>query len=662
MTYQVLARKCRPQRFSEIVGQQHITRTLQNAISQNRVGHAYLFVGSRGIGKTTTARIFAKALNCESGIVTEPCCECRSCQEISKGASLDVIEIDGASHNKVEHVRDLRENVQYAPSRSRYKIYIIDEVHMLTSQAWNALLKTLEEPPSHVKFFFATTEPHKVLSTIVSRCQRFDLKRIPVSLIAGRLAEIASTENVNIDERALVAIARAADGAMRDAQSIFDQIIAFCGTGEETKAIQEEDVISVFGLASGSELQQLAAALLDNSVQQAVQIIHELADRGRDLERLYADLVYFVRSLMICQLCPEPAALLDASETEMADLKELVARADTHTVQNMLEGLVAEERALRSALNKRVYLEVALVRVMRDAHSVDINDVIDRLNQFRKRGDGGPSSSAAVKNDVNAGAGPDVSVPESRPPSDQSQPPSEMERRAPEAETLKQGAAPSVAAEETEESAADEVPSAGQSGETSQKPATSLSPTPLAEADESHGNVGTSAEESPPKEEHAPDKTAEKATAGAPAPEPETGDAQTAAISADDVKTLWKAVVKGLTADPEKRALTVPLQHLRPVSFADGVLQVAYDDEFPQDNLRALQRRDTLASLEKVLSDLSGVAAAKILFKRWIEGISNQDDKKRLVSSAEVRERVETNAFVRQVLDMFGGEIIDVRG
>ena len=229
MAYQVLARKWRPQTFAEVVGQEHISRTLRNAIIQNRIGHAYLFVGSRGIGKTTTARIFAKALNCANNVDGEPCCQCQSCREVAAGTSMDVIEIDGASHNKVEHIRDIRENVQYTPVNGKYKIYIIDEVHMLTPQAWNALLKTLEEPPEHVKFLFATTEPHKVLPTIISRCQRFDLKRISVPLIVQRLRQIADGEHIHVEDNALAAIARAADGGMRDAQSIFDQMIAFCG-------------------------------------------------------------------------------------------------------------------------------------------------------------------------------------------------------------------------------------------------------------------------------------------------------------------------------------------------------------------------------------------------------------------------------------------------
>ena len=381
MAYQVLARKWRPQTFAEVVGQEHISRTLKNAIVQNRIGHAYLFVGSRGIGKTTTARIFAKALNCPNNKDGEPCCKCESCLEVANGSSMDVIEIDGASHNKVEDIRDIRDNVQYAPTRGRYKIYIIDEVHMLTVQAWNALLKTLEEPPPHVKVLFATTEPHKVLPTIVSRCQRFDLKRLSVPLIVSRLRQIATGENINIEDAALAAIARAADGGMRDAQSIFDQIIAFCGTGTN-EIIHEQDVIDVFGLASGLELREIAAAIFSNDLNAALKILQKLADCGRDLERLYADLIEYVRNIMVAGLCNNASEILEVSETELTDLSNIGHAIDPHIVQRALQSLIAQEWSFRAALNKRIYFEATLARVMLETHSVQLDDVFAHLNRI----------------------------------------------------------------------------------------------------------------------------------------------------------------------------------------------------------------------------------------------------------------------------------------
>ena len=390
MSYKVLARKWRPQKFCEVVGQTHITLTLQNAIKKDRIGHAYLFVGPRGIGKTTSARVFAKALNCANLEIDvdgmpEPCCTCGTCQEIAEGNCLDVIEIDGASHNKVEDIRGLRDTVPYAPTNGRkYKIYIIDEVHMLTTGAWNALLKTLEEPPPHVKFLFATTEAHKVLPTIVSRCQRFDLKRISIPLIVEQLRKIAEHENILVDDGALTAIARAADGGMRDAQSIFDQLIAFCGGDSPDSQIKENDVVDVFGMTSNADLKRLAVALLENEATSVVHTIHVLADHGRNLERLYADLLSYFRNMLIFHYASNPELIVEVSESELEEFKSLKLKYSPGTIQRLVEGLMAHEGKIRNYLNKRIFIEVTLLRVMREAHSVTIDDLLTRLREIRK--------------------------------------------------------------------------------------------------------------------------------------------------------------------------------------------------------------------------------------------------------------------------------------
>ena len=380
MTYQVLARKWRPQTFAEVVGQEHIARTLKNAIQAQRIGHAYLFVGSRGIGKTTSARIFAKALNCLNLQNGEPCCECENCREIAAGNSLDVLEIDGASHNGVDDMRAIRDQVQYPPTKCRYKIYIIDEVHMLSAGAWNALLKTLEEPPSYVKFLFATTEPHKVLPTIISRCQRFDLRRIPVPLIAERLRQIADAEKIFVEDAALAAIARAADGGMRDAQSIFDQMIAFCGGNSADETIREADVINAFGLASDTELRTLVASIFANQLGGAMDVISRLAESGRDLSRVFEDLVEYVRNLMLAGTCKDAAKFLEVSREALSSLVELANSVHPTMVQRVLAGFVAQERTFRDALNKRIALEVIVAQVMTDAHSVQLDDILAHLN------------------------------------------------------------------------------------------------------------------------------------------------------------------------------------------------------------------------------------------------------------------------------------------
>jgi DNA polymerase-3 subunit gamma/tau len=376
--YQVLARKWRPQQFDDVVGQDHVTTTLKNAIEQNRLAHAYLFVGPRGIGKTTTVRIFAKALNCVKGPTATPCDKCDNCKEIAEGRSLDVLEIDGASNRGIDEVRELRETVKYAPARSKFKIYIIDEVHMLTKEAFNALLKTLEEPPAHVKFFFATTEPQKVLPTILSRCQRFDLRRIPASLIVKHLKEIARKEKVSVDEEALAAIARGAEGGLRDAQSALDQLIAFCGN-----KIAETDVLSVFGLVAHDQIAKLTDAVIDGQTTKALKVLKELDDVGKDLQRLMADLLDHFRNLLVVTLGEEGIQSLQLPETEIGLLRAQAKRLDADAVLRILDALSAAEGRLRYALSKRVFLEIALVKAVKARELVGIDGVLKKLNELK---------------------------------------------------------------------------------------------------------------------------------------------------------------------------------------------------------------------------------------------------------------------------------------
>jgi DNA polymerase-3 subunit gamma/tau len=378
VSYQVFARKYRPQTFDDLVGQAHVTRTLKNAVEQNRLAHAYLFVGPRGIGKTSTARILAKALNCVNGPTVTPCGVCDSCKEIAGGNSLDVLEIDGASNNGVEQVRELRDNVRYAPTKGKFKIYIIDEVHMLTSAAFNALLKTLEEPPAHVKFIFATTEPQKVLPTILSRCQRFDLHRIPANLIAQHLQFIAGKEKIALDPAAAHAIAKGADGGLRDAESMLDQLVAFCGD-----KIDEPDVLNVFGFTSEQTVAQFTEKILRGETPAALELLHTEADNGKDMMKLMSDLISYLRDLLVGKVKPE--ALADDLNPELQkSLETQAAMFETDRLLDLIDQFAAAEGRMKWAPNKRLHFEVAVIKAIQTLNQVTLNDVIANLAALRE--------------------------------------------------------------------------------------------------------------------------------------------------------------------------------------------------------------------------------------------------------------------------------------
>jgi len=378
MSYQVIARKYRPQRFADVVGQDHVTQTLSNAIASGRIAHAYLFCGPRGTGKTTLARIFAKALNCTGGPKIEWDENDSRVKEIAEGRALDVLEIDGASNNGVDQVRELRETARFAPASSKFKIYLIDEVHMLSTAAFNALLKTLEEPPAHVKFLFATTDPEKVLPTILSRCQRFDLRRIPSALIAKHLAWICGREEVEIDAAALDAIARSADGGMRDAESTLDQLISFCG-----KRITEPDVIGMFGLAARAQVVALADAIIASQQEAVLRGLDALARSGKDLGRLLADLLNHFRNLLLYRIGGGDPNLVEVSEAELGALKEQSNRIDTEALTRVLELLSAAEARQRESISKRTFLEVTLLRAVQAREAMSLDAVLKQLRSLR---------------------------------------------------------------------------------------------------------------------------------------------------------------------------------------------------------------------------------------------------------------------------------------
>src|SRR5262245_24655099 len=374
--YTVLARRYRPQQFRDLVGQEPVARALVNALQSNRVAHAYLFTGARGVGKTSTARILAKALNCVQGPTTTPCGTCDICQSIAVGEDVDVIEIDGASNRRIDEVREIRQNVQYRPSRARYKIYIIDEVHQLTKEAFNALLKTLEEPPDHVKFIFATTEVEKIPITILSRCQRFDFAGIGTARIVDRLREIVTQEAMAADSEALEMVARRAGGSMRDAQSLLDQLLAF-----GTERLTVEQVHRLLGTARDERVHELAAAILEHDAKKTVDLLHQAAEEGLQLGEFLDQLMDYWRDLMIVSCAGPEATNLTVATRQRPILCSQAAGLQLDTILAGLDILSATKARLRGSSHGRVLLEMALVRLARLEDLVPLAQLAQWLGQ-----------------------------------------------------------------------------------------------------------------------------------------------------------------------------------------------------------------------------------------------------------------------------------------
>jgi DNA polymerase-3 subunit gamma/tau len=387
LSYLVLARKWRPQNFEQIVGQETITRTLTNALKTGRVAHAFLFSGARGVGKTTLARVLAKALNCEKGPTPEPCGVCGACREITAGSAVDVQEIDGASNNSVEDVRNLRETVKYMPASGRNKIYIIDEVHMLSAGAFNALLKTLEEPPAHVVFIFATTEPHKVPVTIHSRCQRYDFRRIPLALIQERLAMICAEEKLDAEPEALRVLAREAEGSMRDALSLLDQVASFAGA-----RISREQVVQILGLAQRKFLTDLSAAVLRGDTRRALELVDELFGFGYDVRQFWRELIGHFRNLAVATLADAPERLMDLTEDELREVKTQAEGASLETLLVLFDLLVTGEQAMAHSNQPRLVLEMTVAKMAQLKPVVPIPEILAQLQELESRLAGAPAS------------------------------------------------------------------------------------------------------------------------------------------------------------------------------------------------------------------------------------------------------------------------------
>lgn len=635
MSYQVIARKYRPQKFEDVVGQEHVSQTLANAIKAGRIAHAYLFCGPRGTGKTTMARIFAKALNCTGGPKADFDVADPKCVEIADGRSLDVIEIDGASNNGVEQVRELRDTCRFAPASSKFKIYIIDEVHMLSTAAFNALLKTLEEPPAHVKFLFATTDPEKVLPTILSRCQRFDLRRIPANLIVKQLAFIAKEEGVEIDDGALYAIARAADGGMRDAESTLDQLISFCGN-----KIEEGDVLSMFGLTARSQLLALSQGVLAGEVDGALRELNALAKSGKDLGRLLSDLLSHIRNLMIYQVSGGDLSLLEVSEAEASMLKEQSGLVNVDALSRILEVLTDAEGRLREAVSKKILIEVALLRAIQARNAVSIDSVLKTLGQLRGSGGGGAVASAPASEVAKAPAVPA---------------PAPAAAAAPKPFTSLREAAAANMASASAPAAAAPVPAPAPKLEVPKPP-----PTP--------------------------------ASAAAPTAAPalfQEEVAAPAAISAGattlELAPLWDQVVDAVArVSPFIKSY---LLEAHPVSFNNGVFIIGYDPKFSY-HLSLVDNSKNHALIQTKLKELGqGEARVKFIESPEPEGwerrmvpilgtpeaakapaaggsngapAAKTEEKKKSVEPVRI-EDFKNDPLIKKALEIFKGQIVDVR-
>jgi DNA polymerase-3 subunit gamma/tau len=380
MSYLVFARKYRPQTFEQVVQQSHVTRTLANAIAAQRVAHAILFSGPRGTGKTTVARILAKAMNCEQGPTAQPCNQCQSCKEITSGSAADVFEIDGASNNSVDQVRELRENLKYMPVHSRYKIYIIDEVHMLSLAAFTALLKTLEEPPEHIMFMFATTEVHKIPITILSRCQRHDLRRIDGEAIAEHLKLICESEDVHIDEMSLSLIAREAGGSMRDSLSLLDHVLA-CAQGPVTADLIGE----LLGVVDRQHLFDISKALFDRDLQKVLEGIDTVWRNGYELKRFYADLVAHFHHLVVVKLGPQAGRLVDLPQQEIDQLISQVENVSESYLLQIFDALFQAEPAIKLSSQPRLGLEMVFLKLFQTVPALPIDALIDHLDQLQAK-------------------------------------------------------------------------------------------------------------------------------------------------------------------------------------------------------------------------------------------------------------------------------------
>ena len=599
VSYLVLARKYRPQRFSELIGQEHVARTLSNAIAANRVHHAFLFTGARGVGKTSAARILAKALSCEKGPTAEPCGVCEICQEIAAGRSVDVIEIDAASNTKVEETKSVLEGVRYLPARSRRKVYIIDEVHMLSAHSWNALLKTLEEPPPHVVFVFATTEVHKIPGTILSRCQRFDFKLIPTPRLASHLAQILETEKIDATPEAIRLVARQAAGSVRDGLSLLDQTIAYVGSEKLTAEVTAD----VLGIADRQLLVGLATAALDRDPGNALRLIARAADRGVDLGQLGRSFLGFLRDLeVVASVKPAPgvelADLIDASSEEIDEVRALAERAGAGLATVLFDRWARAVQEASELPVPRLLYEMAAIDLCAAEPLVPLGDLLQRLDDLEARLRGARPAPVA------GGAPPAPAAPPRGKP----------------------------------------APTSGPSGwgAPSAAPGPSAAPTPSA-APMSAGPAPSAAP--------APVVVAPPAAVAVPSEAPR---------SAESPADLWRRVLAGFEA--KRPRLGALLAHAEVKTMSPGAVSLAFPDKFSADQVEK-SRGEVEAAVSEALGQATrvtfgvGAAANGSAVRSQVGQQSDAATADRLAREAEARQ----HPLIRSAQDVFGAALKEIK-
>ena len=661
MSYQVIARKWRPQKFSDMVGQEHLARTLKNAIMSGRIAHAYLFVGPRGIGKTTTARIFAKAMNCLHPIDGEPCCQCSSCKSIADESNVDVIEIDAATHTQVEKARELCEDVLHLPISSKFKIYIIDEVHMLSKNAWNALLKTIEEPPAHAKFIFATTEVNKVLPTVISRCQRFDLRRIKGTDIAGRLRLICDAENVKITDGALQIIARAADGGMRDAQSLLDQMISFFGS--ESGGITEEQALSLFGLAASADMESLVRSIVTNDRAAAIEAVHRFAESGKNLETLYEEIIAWLRGILMCRIVSDPAKLLEESQEKIDLYQNIAATVKPDAVQRLMEQLAGSGYLLREAINKQVFMESLLLKAMRIAHAVQIEDLIARLNQLRNAGEFDAVKSLVPIYEMPVGQ---IVVPKDSSFAPRSN--AAIETKVVSADSIpvipekKTLVTEPVAEPETEiaalETPEEDLPPFDPDPAAEEPP---VIPAPLEPAPAEEDTPPVQMEE-PVREEVPPEvimeeEVIELSDDAAPLPEdPESLASVTTPAAVQTPEQIWQELIIDARDNLRKDFLAIAMNDGTPQTYRRNTLTVAFDPDY--EAFQGTTTEKELLLLTSRLRAITGEPGAN-LFIEYRKGLATPLQISKKEDVAKLMDKAAADPLVQDTLDLFLGRLAD---